>query len=562
MRGEHILQSFVTQATNGSAPRARGTLRGPRRRTPRTADQPRVRGEHPPLPSARRSPGGSAPRARGTPVQRSLGVRRRGISPACAGNTGRRSLPQPRSSDQPRVRGEHVRDDDLPDTVDGSAPRARGTQDNQYTPVLRDRISPACAGNTCTPGACRCSRADQPRVRGEHQCSSGICSPCTGSAPRARGTRFAERRLAAGDRISPACAGNTSSWTGSARGASDQPRVRGEHVVVRLQALGGLGSAPRARGTLSSPIRRRLPTRISPACAGNTWNRCSGMTTGSDQPRVRGEHARSRGTCWTTTGSAPRARGTHELAERRQWIVRISPACAGNTITGKSRQPRTPDQPRVRGEHDSAEKAFQVIDGSAPRARGTRCTLPRSQSRRRISPACAGNTRPTGGRRGTCSDQPRVRGEHSFNRSPLRFHAGSAPRARGTRLARQHAAQRGRISPACAGNTHAAVCSGPRRTDQPRVRGEHFVGCRQRDCGAGSAPRARGTQDAFVGCAYVKRISPACAGNTTAASRILPAICGSAPRARGTPRRAHRQPRRRRISPACAGNTQESRRGP
>ena len=206
MRGEHVTDLDDDSMVDGSAPRARGTLRGPRRRTPRTA--------------------GSAPRARGTPpaAERSIALTGR-ISPACAGNT-RPAHPSPRcrtAGDQPRVRGEHiylvVRFRNLASIGSaprargtlcgtmicaryrraGSAPRARGTQDQASTTPspASDRISPACAGNTCTPGVdvyCYVERISPACVGNTNAGSGDPATPCTGSAPRARGTRFAERR--------------------------------------------------------------------------------------------------------------------------------------------------------------------------------------------------------------------------------------------------------------------------------------------------------------------------------------------------------------------------------
>ena len=231
-------------------------------------------------------------------------------------------------------------------------------------PGVGNRISPACAGNTELPATRR--------------------HPGPGSAPRARGTRRVLNVAIDELRISPACAGNTATnYARRRRAYGSAPRARGTHAPV--------GSSPRQR-------------RISPACAGNTCpelDRRAARHAGPAQPRVRGEHLLFRhlfGPCGLP-GSAPRARGTRSHPD----VGSPSPH---------------PDQPRVRGEHGEVDDGEGWITGSAPRARGTPCdwyrgldigstdgSAPRARGTPtiarlfagsfRISPACAGNTSPT-----------------------------------------------------------------------------------------------------------------------------------------------------------------------
>ena len=376
-----------------------------------TADQPRVRGEHWPGLAFTGALFGSAPRARGTPlVSGDVYVSCR-ISPACAGNTGGLGASSSCGSDQPRVRGEHGLQFGELRLIHGSAPRARGTRLLGPTGDLQVRISPACAGNTpyrCTRHA---GLADQPRVRGEHLASPTIARLQDGSAPRARGTRLP---LDVGDvlqRISPACAGNTRCPPLRQRNRADQPRVRGEHPPRPAEPESRTGSAPRARGTQDDKHPAyRLP-RISPACAGNTSTWRASRSPRPDQPRVRGEHAGGLGHGEVDGGSAPRARGTLSAGGAIAPDDRISPACAGNTPPPTRRASSSTDQPRVRGEHarnidhrghlhgsrvrgEHAERTAKLrsLGGSAPRARGTPSSGPPAQHPNRISPACAGNT--------------------------------------------------------------------------------------------------------------------------------------------------------------------------
>ena len=225
------------------------------------------------------------------------------------------------------------------------------------------------------------------------------------------------------ERISPACAGNTAIELEGKMDVTDQPRVRGEHAPRKSAIFSLFGSAPRARGTLSSVIAREFLFRISPACAGNTCRTTPANAAAPDQPRVRGEHGAVTESHSVPTGSAPRARGTPAGRRPRRRRHRISPACAGNTLAFRRRHPGAADQPRVRGEHadldflrgcrsdqprvrgehqNAATRATDqprvalcvLVDGSAPRARGTRRrpTTGRLPLIARISPACAGNT--------------------------------------------------------------------------------------------------------------------------------------------------------------------------
>ena len=188
--------------------------------------------------------------------------------------------------------------------------------------------------------------------------------------------------------------------------------MRGEHSFSAFVAARAAGSSPRARGTLSSSIRRKVDTRIIPACAGNTPRRRAHKATRPDHPRVRGEHIVKGSTPTLKDGSSPRARGTRRArrtSRRGQWII---PACAGNTDWTGCRYERMPDHPRVRGEHSCVSSSIASMAGSSPRARGTRSISSDCYANTRIIPACAGNTTPRLPRCPRRSDHPRVRGEH------------------------------------------------------------------------------------------------------------------------------------------------------
>ncbi len=91
------------------------------------------------------------------------------------------------------------------------------------------------------------------------------------------------------------------------------------------------GSAPRARGRRNSCWGGDVCLRISPACAGTTLSSDSRYTVSEDQPRVRGDDPLERPQTDGNLGSAPRARGRPEYCGVTLKRPGISPACAGTT---------------------------------------------------------------------------------------------------------------------------------------------------------------------------------------------------------------------------------------
>ena len=77
------------------------------------------------------------------------------------------------------------------------------------------------------------------------------------------------------------------------------------------------------------------------------------------------------------------------------------------------------DHPRVCGEHDGADRTFNVSTGSSPRMRGTLFDVPSVFVNMGIIPAYAGNTIPSRPFAATTWDHPRVCGEHTPSRLAL-----------------------------------------------------------------------------------------------------------------------------------------------
>ena len=151
-------------------------------------DHPRVGGEHSMGDMANAARDGSSPRGRGTRRDSDCSASSSRIIPAWAGNTrdvDRWTLYLP---DHPRVGGEHASRGLISGGLDGSSPRGRGTHGSRQAALLLFRIIPAWAGNTLPSSSGATRTTDHPRVGGEHSsCSFGSVIPY-GSSPRGRGT--------------------------------------------------------------------------------------------------------------------------------------------------------------------------------------------------------------------------------------------------------------------------------------------------------------------------------------------------------------------------------------
>ena len=153
----------------------------------------------------------------------------------------------------------------------GSPPLARGILDGAWKGLKTTGITPACAGNTIKKRHYPTALGDHPRLRGEYLSSmrGGYCQ--RGSPPLARGIRLLDLSEVNGQRITPACAGNTKDGLYIEHAGGDHPRLRGEYLEWQNTKLSNLGSPPLARGIPRLYIQARRCRR--------------------DHPRLRGEYS-------------------------------------------------------------------------------------------------------------------------------------------------------------------------------------------------------------------------------------------------------------------------------
>ena len=130
----------------------------------------------------------------------------------------------------------------------GSPPRVRGKVRAGCPAGLPDRITPACAGKSSTRAKTALTRRDHPRVCGEKFAQIHGLDFGTGSPPRVRGKVICGRFAMPCRGITPACAGKSRVLFQFRFLRRDHPRVCGEKELVSSCNLEALGSPPRVRG--------------------------------------------------------------------------------------------------------------------------------------------------------------------------------------------------------------------------------------------------------------------------------------------------------------------------
>ena len=338
---------------------------------------------------------------------------RRRIIPARAGFTCRSRAHRPHPGDHPRSRGVYDRRPGTGPQPRGSSPLARGLPALRAAVPARPGIIPARAGFTSPRTTITPATPDHPRSRGVYGVKISPCPRTAGSSPLARGLHLDAARRPDDVRIIPARAGFTRRRGRSAARSWDHPRSRGVYLVMVVMVVSYLGSSPLARGlrARSAPGGRR--PGIIPARAGFTLPGGGRVVEVGDHPRSRGVYrSRTRGPR-SPSGSSPLARGLQRLSRPAGQRVRIIPARAGFTPSGRPPPWARRDHPRSRGVYPRTPRRSPRSSGSSPLARG-------------LPPACGRQVLARG-------DHPRSRGVYLRRWLRGRRRRGSSPLARGLR---------------------------------------------------------------------------------------------------------------------------------
>ena len=155
----------------------------------------------------------------------------------------------------------------------------------------------------------------------------------------------------ASHRITPARAGKTYLLPVSSPACRDHPRACGENARIKPCDCMRPGSPPRVRGKLLEMVAEHREMRITPARAGKTAAGRSRQAISQDHPRACGENTKRGRRTFLSRGSPPRVRGKPELNLNWKLFLRITPARAGKTFSSHSIFLLSEDHPRACGEN-------------------------------------------------------------------------------------------------------------------------------------------------------------------------------------------------------------------
>ena len=269
---------------------------------------------------------GSSPRVRSRPVAAHSRFAHAGITSACAEQTRIRSARCARSWDHLRVYGADSRVLISVIFFSGSPPRVRSRRRNKHgntrpagitsacaeqtrpgrwvgtgsPPRVRSRltgypskgyslgITSACAEQTVTLIAIHVSIRDHLRVCGADSLVAAGSGSVVGSPPRVRSRRQADPRVHGRQRITSACAEQTSFALGSLMSLWDHLRVCGADFKLSMVIRWSPGSPPRVRSRHIMALGTLYPWGITSACAEQTSGRAWAVRRAGDHLRVCG----------------------------------------------------------------------------------------------------------------------------------------------------------------------------------------------------------------------------------------------------------------------------------
>ena len=165
-----------------------------------------------------------------------------------------------------------------------------------------------------------------------------------------------------------------------------------KNILKMLSKFASVGSLPRVQEKQCSLCKWWNTIRITPACAGKTMTFLSRLMKSWDHPRVCGKNKDIFLRFQSGLGSPPRVREKHDWSKAFWHLFGITPACAGKTNPSSSGKLETEDHPRVCGKNLAIMFEGNKRAGSPPRVREKRFSANWMMSLSGITPACAGKT--------------------------------------------------------------------------------------------------------------------------------------------------------------------------
>ena len=226
------------------------------------------------------------------------------------------------------------------------------------------------------------------------------------------------------------------------------------------------------RGKAEVRHERDQEPGITPACAGK--RHCPRFRPGKtrDHPRVCGEKSSLMQMDVGPLGSPPRMRGKGLVGFELDIRIRITPACAGKSLSPAPEKALPGDHPRMCGEKFNCNPGSPQHWGSPPHMRGKAKIFRRWSAEMGITPAYAGKS--------------------GWFQRRLQHGGGSPPRMRGKDLVKFCLCPRFGITPAYAGKSPRTPLAASHARDHPRVCGEKYTCAAVRAGSLGSPPRMRG----------------------------------------------------------------------
>ena len=170
---------------------------------------------------------------------------------------------------------------------------------------------------------------------------------------------------------------------------------------------------------------------LSPLARGNPRVGLASQSVARVYPRLRGGTGLLIQAGGSLEGLSPLARGNRRRAQRSRQSVGSIPACAGEPFHLLVNFSFSRVYPRLRGGTASIIRAFLVIWGLSPLARGNHGDAIAGVPRDGSIPACAGEPAGRGGHRRRSRVYPRLRGGTAPLISKLLRYPGLSPLARG-----------------------------------------------------------------------------------------------------------------------------------
>ncbi len=315
-------------------------------------------------------------------------------------------------------------------------------------------------------------------------------------------------------RITPACAGTTKDYSPSGPVPKDHPRLCGNDTSSERVGVTSTGSPPLVRERLSSWRHISATSRITPACAGTTMTTGALNIDGEDHPRLCGNDGVLNVLHVRAKGSPPLVRERLTYSPFTNSLVGITPACAGTTFDFVGGVFKERDHPRLCGNDISSIALETGFAGSPPLVRERPGDTRQMRNIARITPACAGTTGPSFALRNAYQDHPRLCGNDCGKRLKQLRVTGSPPLVRERPCDFGTDSPRFGITPACAGTTPLFEKLYESMRDHPRLCGNDSGMASTLLLAVGSPPLVRERLCFFALWPDHSGITPACAGTT------------------------------------------------